>query len=189
MAEDKGPRGKRGELVGSRRRNAPRVKAEVPVTLERLLMLAAEDKALKAQLLDDPFAAVAARGLALRPSEEAMLRAIPRAALEGMIDRIDVPRQRNRSFAKVVAGAVASGMVLVGTVDCVRTEPCDGMDPDSGWHAPDGDVAADGDGDLDSGTDGSGDADSSGDADADGGADAEMEAGADAEADPDGDQG
>ena len=104
-----------GGSIGKRERFAQKV--SVPVGLEKVLYLAARDSDLRARLLADRAGTIAALGVALRPSERAMLEAAPRAGLDAMIDRIDVSNPRKRRFMNLVAAAatsLAAGTALVG---------------------------------------------------------------------------
>src|SRR5512137_527504 len=84
---DQPPRPLVGGTVGKHAKFSQKV--AVPVGLEKVLYLAARDPDLKEMLLADRVAAIVGLGVALRPSERAMLEAAPRAALEAMIDKID----------------------------------------------------------------------------------------------------
>jgi hypothetical protein len=138
-----------GGSVGRRARFAQKV--PVPVGLEKVLYLAARDPDLCKKLLEDRAGTIAALGVALRPSERAMLEAAPRAALETMIDRIETSNPRRRRFMNLVAAAatsLAAGTAAVG---------CD-VDPGNAVSMGDtGDV--DTDTDMDAGEDASADTD------------------------------
>jgi hypothetical protein len=95
-----------GGSIGRRARFAQKV--SVPVGLEKILYLAARDTGLRERLLADRGGTIDALGVALRPSERAMLAAAPAAALAAMIDRIDASNPRRRKFMNLVAAAATS---------------------------------------------------------------------------------
>jgi len=90
-------------------------KVQVPIGVEKLLVLAAENEAFKKKLLDDRCAAIAEANVQLRPSEIAMLSAISSSALATMIDSIVPANPKRRRFMGLVAAAAAS--LAAGTVD------------------------------------------------------------------------
>jgi hypothetical protein len=118
----------------------------VTVGVERVLYEAATDPAFRAALLRDRGAALAARDLALQPSERAVLANVTPGALAAMIDAIRVPEHKRRQFMKAVAAvsAGAAGMVLVPGCPVadkgVRPEQDAEVDLDA--DAPDGTVDA-----------------------------------------------
>ena len=118
MSDDRRESGGRplvGGSVGRRARFAQKV--SVPVGLEKVLYLAARDPDLRERLLADRAGTISELGVALRPSERAMLKAAPRAGLDAMIDRIDVSNPRKRKFMTLVAAAatsLAAGTAIVG---------------------------------------------------------------------------
>ena len=87
----------------------------VTVGVERVLYEAATDADFKQQLIADRARALEARGLALGPSEQAVLSNVTDTALKAMIDAIVVPEHKRRRFMKAVAAvsAGAAGLVLV----------------------------------------------------------------------------
>jgi hypothetical protein len=137
--------GKRGAVVGSFERQNQHMDQEVPVALEQVLLLAAQDEAFKGELLADVSAALDGRGLSLRQSEAATLRAMPRSVLEATIGRLDPSKQRNTRFVKAVTtAAVAGTMVLSSSMLAC----CGGIAPD--WDSgPDADQADADQGDAD----------------------------------------
>ena len=149
-----------GQPLSKGRRHAPQGKLEIPVGLERILYLAARDPDLRARLLADRAGTIAALGVALRPSEKAMLEAAPGAALEAMIDRIDVSNPRKRKFMNLVAAAATS--LAAGTAGIA----CDTVDSDDPINGVDAGVGADTDSDMDTDTDTDTDPDAGADLDA-----------------------
>ena len=148
--------GRVGELKGSRCRKGLSAEVEIPVSLERVLLVAARDPAFAEALLADPAEAVAARGITMRESEAETLRAMPPEALRSTIERLDPPRQRNQRFIRAVAAAGLAGTVVFGAVDCaveggVGPAPDAGIDPDSSIDA-DADADVDWDVESDGGT-------------------------------------
>ncbi len=93
----------------------------VPVGLEKILYTAAVDSAFREELLADRERAIHARGLALEPSELAMLKLAPREQLAASIAALDTSEANlaRRGFMRAVAGAVtlAAGSVLAGCGD------------------------------------------------------------------------
>jgi hypothetical protein len=97
---------------------------EVPVGFEMVLLLAARDARFRDRLLADRDAALAGSDIALRPSEAATLRAISRASLAAMIDRLVPENPWGRQLMGKVAAAVAT--LAAGTVAataCTETQP------------------------------------------------------------------
>ena len=115
-----------GGSVGRRARFAQKV--SVPVGLEKVLYLAARDPDLRERLLADRAGTISELGVALRPSERAMLEAAPRAALEAMIGRIDASNPRKRKFMGLVAAAATSLAAGTAGMSCVSS--CGGVGPD-----------------------------------------------------------
>src|SRR5512136_763652 len=96
----------------------------VPVGLEQILYLAAVDAEFREALLRDREAALAARGLALRPSELAMLRVAPREQLESTIAGLDTSpaNLERRGFLRAVAATVAGAAAGVALGGCEQVE-------------------------------------------------------------------
>jgi hypothetical protein len=138
-----------------------RAEAEVPVTLEHVLLRAAGDPAFRERLLEDPAAAVAGLGLNPSPSEGALLAAMPRTALAAMIGGIAPRRQRDRRFLRRVGTAALVGGMLVAS--------CDSGNDSQQTMGTDADTDMDADGDTDTDTDA--DTDTDVDADTDTGTD------------------
>jgi hypothetical protein len=124
---------------GSRRRARPRVEIEIPVNLERILLAASRDGALRAALVEDPLGTASREGCELTGSERAMLAAMTPSALAAMLERIAPGRPRSR-FASKVAAAVA-GTLLVTTActgdggggDIADSAVDAGIDPEYDW--------------------------------------------------------
>jgi len=138
------------------RRRGHRGKIKVPVGLEKALYHAARDDGFKARLLAEPRAAIEEVGISLRPSELAVLSAIPPTALDAMIAGLVPENPRRRKFMGLVAAAAAS--LAAGTVaascgdddDDNDTVDTDNQDTDlDGGAGPDTDVDVDSDSDTD----------------------------------------
>jgi len=127
-------------------------KVSVPVGLEKLLYLAADDPSFRRRLLDDWRAAAGGMGIRMRPSELAILETADRDMLARMIDGIVPSNPRRRKFMGLVAAAVTSlAAGTAGCSGCVESDtPLNYADAGVG---PDGDVDADTDSD-DGGMDG-----------------------------------
>lgn len=102
---------------GSRNRKGIKAEMEVPVNLERVLIEAGKDLAFYQALVSDCARALADRGYRLRASEQAMLSAMPRHALQKMIEQLRPEKLAKSRFARKVATAVA-GTVLFSTSAC-----------------------------------------------------------------------
>ena len=145
-----------GQPVRKGRRHEPQGKLEIPVGLEKILYLAARDPDFREKLVADRRAALEGLGVALRPSESSVLEAVPRAALEAMVERIEPANPRKRRFLNLVAAAATS--LAAGTAGT----GCDWVDDPTmnyadGGVGPDTDV--DSDTDDDSGRDAGSDVD------------------------------
>jgi hypothetical protein len=112
---------------------------QVPVGLEKVLLLASTDTRFRDQLLRDRDAAASARGLALRASERAVLRSIPEERLLAAIEGIDASpaNLRRRRFMGAVAASAAAvvaaeafGGCDSGAVDGIRPDRDYGPQPD-----------------------------------------------------------
>jgi len=92
----------------------------LPRSVEQLLALAAVDPRFAARLLDDPLTAAEDRALTLSASERALLAALPRAALQQMIDAFAerIPEPERRRFLGQSAAAVLAGALLAGSDRC-----------------------------------------------------------------------
>ncbi len=95
----------------------------VPVGVERVLFVAADDDLFRRQLLADPAAAIAARQLILRSSELAMLQAIPPAQLAATIDSLDTSPSNveRRTFMRVAA----AGAMTIAAAGCSGSDSDD----------------------------------------------------------------
>jgi len=127
---------------------------QVPVGLEKLLFLAAEDGAFRERLLDDWRAVAAQIGVDLRPSEIGILATADRNLLARMIDGIVPSNPKRRRFMNAVAAAVtslAAGTVLIdaGCGEVVTKGMGPGVDAGT-----DADTDVDTDTDTDAGPDG-----------------------------------
>jgi len=100
-------------IVGGQPPGNDRDLTTVPVGLEELLGMAAVDDAFAEALLTDPVQTVEASGVTLTATEQAILGALDRAALEPMIARIAdrLPEPERRAFLEQATAAV---VVLVG---------------------------------------------------------------------------
>ena len=106
-------------IVGGQPPRRQHVRVNVPVGVERALFLAAGEPEFKAALLQDRDLAARARGVRLRPSEEAMLRVAPAAQLEAAIARLDTspPNVQRRRFMQAVAVSAAA-LAAGGATGC-----------------------------------------------------------------------
>ena len=125
----------------------PKRKMQVPVGVEKLLYLAAQDDGFKERLLEDRAAAMNEAGVQLRPSEAAALEAIDASTLEKMIEAIVPENPRRRKFMGLVAAAATS--LAAGTA----VISCDGAGGDDLSKGITGDTEVDG-GDTDTEADG-----------------------------------
>ena len=120
---------------------------EVPVGLEKLLFLAAGDKALRADLLEDRIGTVERLGFRLRKSEAAMLETISNAQLKAMIDCIQPENSKRRQLMRVVAAAATSVAAGTAVISCDSFYKTKGADGDAGVEsgaADEPDAGADG---------------------------------------------
>lgn len=123
-------------IVGGQPPKRKHVTVNVPVGVERALFLAAQEPDFRQELLRDRGDAARARGLTLRDSEAALLRAAPAAQLEAFVDSLDVSpaNVKRRAFMGAVAAsaaALASGGALGCGDDDVKTDSR-GFTPDTG---------------------------------------------------------
>ncbi len=107
--------------VGSRQRKRIAVAMEIPINLERVLLRAARDASFCQALKSDRDRALQQCDYDLRPTELAMLSGMPWDALQKMIERFQPDRLDKSQFAKRVAAAVASS-VLLSTAACDDSE-------------------------------------------------------------------
>lgn len=134
---------------------------QVPVGVEKLLYLAAQNEGFRARLLADRGAAIEESGVRLRESEAAALGAIDSAALEAMIDNIVPENPRRRKFMGLVAAAATS--LAAGTA----VISCDGASGDILGKGATGDTDVDGSTDTDTDADTDTDIDTDTDTDSD----------------------
>lgn len=114
-------------------------RCRVPVGIERVLLAAAVDEALREELLRDRDAAALARGFALTPSEASMLRLAPAEQLRASIAGMN-PSPENlerRHFMRAVAATVASVVAVDALSGCGGIRPEDEKRFDSGGIRPD----------------------------------------------------
>ncbi len=106
----------------------------VPVGVERVLYLAATDAAFKRALARDPEAAVSSRGLDLRPSELAMLRAVPLEQLLASVTHMDASPEnlKRRSFLHAVAASAVTVAAADALSGCSDQDTSKGIRPDMG---------------------------------------------------------
>jgi len=111
---------------------------QVPVGLEKVLLVASTDLEFRDQLLRDRDAAAEARDLPLRDSERTVLRAIPDDQLLAAIERVDATpaNLQRRRFMSAVAASAAAVVAAEAFGGC--GEPAsDGIRPDDVGPAPD----------------------------------------------------
>jgi hypothetical protein len=118
--------------VGTWERRGLRTEAEVPVNLERVLLLAARDPRFRETLLRDREAALAGHSLRLRDSERDALRATPPRVLAAMIEGTAAARAGRTPMGRAAAAAVA-GTLLV-SAGCPIF--CGGAAPDPVYRDP-----------------------------------------------------
>ncbi len=94
----------------------PRALPPIPRGLQDILVLAGGDPAFRAALTDDPEAALAERDIHLSAREHAILRAVPREQLDGMIRNVADPGLRRRRF---LAQSAASAAALLGAAGLI----------------------------------------------------------------------
>jgi hypothetical protein len=112
------PSGTGTTIVGGQPTRPRRPLRAIPVGIEKLLYAAAIEPDFREALLRDREAAIRARGIALAPSELAMLKLAPASQLANAIDALDTSASNlaRRGFLRAVAGAVtlAAGTALAG---------------------------------------------------------------------------
>jgi len=153
-----GPAGARRALVGSYARRGLEATVEVPINLERVLLMAVEDAQFCGALLSDADRALGDRHIELQPSEKAALASMPRSVLEATVAGLKPNRQLGRAFTQQVAAAVAGTVLLSAGAYC-----CGGIDGEDEYSR---DAGADGRVDRDGGEaggDGSADLDATND--------------------------
>ncbi len=96
-------------IVGGRPMRRAVEVADLPQGVERLLTLAALNQRFRADLLSDPVAAAAKRGIPLDPIEAALLRAAPPEQLGALADALVVPKSPDRrNFVKTVSASIVA---------------------------------------------------------------------------------
>ena len=102
---------------------------DLPQGVERVLTLAALNHRFRTDLLRDPVAAAASKGIALAPVEAALLRASRPEQLSAMAERMVIPKSaERRSFVKAVSASIVA---MVGGKAIMLCSGCTGMDT---WH-------------------------------------------------------
>jgi hypothetical protein len=144
MTDDIKRTGRSGPIKGSWKRRGVSGDAEVPVNLERILIMAAQDEQFRELLYNNRDEALSRSDIVFTASEQAVFNAMPRQMLEAMISRFKPARQRNLRFLKsVTAAAMAGGLIIASCAD----------DAVAGGAGPDIDSDSDGDTDTDTDTD------------------------------------
>ena len=146
MNDDIKRAGRSGAIKGSWKRRGVSNEAQVPVNLERILIMAAQDEQFRTLLYDNRDEAIAQSGIIFTSSEQAVFGAMPQQMLEAMISRFKPARQRNRRFLKSVTAAAMVGGLLIASC-------ADNDDVAAGGAGPDIDSDTDGDTDTDTDTD------------------------------------
>ena len=120
---------------------------EVPVGLEQLLFLAAQDETLKADLLADRNGTVERLGVQLRPTEATTLGSVSDAALQAMIERIRPDNPKQRRIMRLVAATVTSLAAGTAVIACDESDqpPTRGVDPGTEVDGPDADAGRESD--------------------------------------------
>jgi hypothetical protein len=125
MATDKLPFGTTTIVGGRPMRRAVEV-SDLPQGVERVLTLAALNHRFRLELLRDPVAAAASKGIALDPVETALLRTARPEQLTAMAERMVVPKSSDRrSFVKAVSASIVA---MVGGKAIMLCSGCTGMD-------------------------------------------------------------
>ena len=114
------------------RKEREKTVSRVPVGMERVLYLAATDQAFRQELEADPEGAIAARGLTLRPSELAMLRAVPLEQLLRSVGHVDASPEnlKRRSFLRAVAASAVTVAAADAIAGCSDEDVSKGIRPD-----------------------------------------------------------
>jgi hypothetical protein len=116
---------------------------EIKSGLQLLLRRAAEDEALRDDLLSRRDLAAAAAGVDLSPNERAVLRAAPADQLAGMIALLPAALERRaflRGAGSVAASFLGGVLVLAPEVASARVSPPTGVRPDPPYFTGDADV-------------------------------------------------
>ncbi len=124
------------------------LKATIPVGVEKILLAAATDPALREALLRERAGVAKTLGIELSSEEEAILQSAPEPTLRAMISGIRTPDHRRRRFMQAVAAASAAALVRCDEDDAdgVPLMDAGGARPDDA--GPDADATPQGDADL-----------------------------------------
>jgi hypothetical protein len=98
-------------IVGPRPAEGAGGKFSIPQGLERLLTLAGISTEWRSKVLADPFGAAAEAGIGLSASERAILKAVPRSALEAMAGSF-ARKHGSSAVVRYATGAVAAAALL-----------------------------------------------------------------------------
>jgi len=101
----------RTTIVGGRPPEDGAAPPAVPTGMQTLLRLASVDASFRSELLERRATIAEAAGVALTPSEQRILAAIPAAQLGAMIDHLPAPSSPRRDFLRQTA---ATAVVLLG---------------------------------------------------------------------------
>ncbi|HOX44188.1 MAG TPA: twin-arginine translocation signal domain-containing protein [Myxococcota bacterium] len=101
----------RTTIVGGRPPEAPAASFPVPVGLQRLLRLAAVERAFLQELIEKRAAVAGPAGVELTASERAILEAVPAEQLRAMAQAVPPPEPTRRDFLRKTA---ATAVVLLG---------------------------------------------------------------------------
>ncbi len=116
-------------IVGPRPAEGAGGKLAIPQGMERLLTLAGISAEWREKVLADPLSAAAEAEIELSESERAILKAVPRAALEGMAGSF-ARKHGFAAIAKSVAGAAAAAALVVTTACGGAPPACGGIRAD-----------------------------------------------------------
>ena len=130
MNYPKGPAGRRKNKVGAYQRRGLKAEVQVPVNIEKALLLAAEDRSFLNALLDDRQLALEESGIRLTESEKAILNALPETMIQTLVSRLKPSTQRNRKFVRNVAAATVIGGMIIATATAGCDSQTKGCDPD-----------------------------------------------------------
>lgn len=99
---------------------------DLPQGVERVLTLAALNHRFRMDLVRDPIAAAASKGIVLTPVEAALLRTCRPERLSAMAERMVIPRSpERRTFVKAVSASIVA---MVGGKAIMLCSGCTGMD-------------------------------------------------------------
>jgi len=129
--------------TGIRSRKGIKANMEIPINLERVLIEAAKDSAFFEKLMTNREHAVLERGFDLRPSELAMLSAMPESLFEKLIEGFRPAKLAKSRFARRVVAAMAGSMMLASAGCADSEDRFDGADAGIGPDAEDRFVGAD----------------------------------------------